>query len=123
MIFQTIISLIHDPDGKYKEMGGVMSDTTTALRDPAFYRWHKMIDDLGVKLKDRLPPYTDKDLAFSGIKIVSVDILDNSNKSITELLTFWQQTTLNLQNGLDFHVQTPSLVTVTHLNHQEFTYS
>lgn len=117
-----MISFIHDPDGKYKEPGGVMSDTSTAMRDPAFYRWHKMVDDLCVKLKNRLEPYRDQDLVFDGIKIKSLDLLDGSNKSTEQLFTFWQKTIVNLQNGLDFHVNKQSLVTLTHLNYQTFTY-
>lgn len=117
-----MISLIHDPCMKYKEPGGVMSDTTTALRDPIFYRWHKMCDDLGVKLKNRLPRYTDADLTFSGIKIKSFDFVDPSDKVLPQLTTFWQRSIVNLQNGLDFHANVPSLVAFTHLNYQQFTY-
>jgi tyrosinase len=29
------------------EPAGVMIDTDTAIRDPAFYRWHRHVDDLG----------------------------------------------------------------------------
>lgn len=117
-----MIALSHDPLMKYKEPGGCLSDTTTALRDPAFFRWHKMIDDLCVKLKNRLPPYEPKDLSFDKIKIKEFKLFDSSNKSVDELITFWQETTVNLQNGLDFHVNAPSLVTFTHLNYQHFTY-
>lgn len=119
-----VISFIHDPQMKYKEEPAVMSDTTTSCRDPVFYRWHKMFDDVCVKLKDRLPPYQPKDLAYNGIKLVSLDLYNDSNQQKTEeLITFWQKSTVNLQNGLDFHVDSPSLVSFTHLNYQHFTYS
>lgn len=117
-----MISYIHDPDMKYNEPANVVSDTTTAMRDPVFFRWHKTIDMLCVKLKDRLPPYEENDLIFTDITIKSFNILDASNQQIDQLITFWQKSTVNLQNGLDFHVSEPVLVTFTHLNYQQFSY-
>lgn len=119
---QNLISMVHDPCMRYNEPAGVMSDTTTALRDPIFYRWHKMCDDLGVKLKNRLPKYTDNDLKFDGINIKSLDFVDSSGNGLTELITFWQRSIINLQNGLDFHADVPSLVAFTHLNYKPFEY-
>ena len=37
---------------------GVMGETVTAMRDPIFYRWHKMIDSLFQQFKSNLQPYT-----------------------------------------------------------------
>jgi Hemocyanin, copper containing domain len=37
---------------------GVMGETVTAMRDPIFYRWHKMIDSLFQQFKSTLQPYT-----------------------------------------------------------------
>lgn len=120
----SVISFMHDPDMKYKEEAGLLADSTTAARDPVFYRWHKMIDDLCVKLKDRSPPYDNSNLTFRGIKINSLDLIRASDQKPTnELITFWQKSTVNLQNGLDFHANSPSLVTFTHLNYQNFIYS
>lgn len=119
---QNMISLIHDPCMRFREPAGVMSDTTTALRDPIFYRWHKTCDDLGVKLKNRLRRYTDAELIFKGIKIKSFDCVDSSDKVLKYLTTFWQRSVVNLQHGLDFHAEMPSLVGFTHLNYQHFTY-
>lgn len=36
-----------------------MSDTTTAMRDPIFYRWHKYIDILFDAYKQTQQPYQD----------------------------------------------------------------
>lgn len=118
-----MLSYIHDPEDKYKEQAGVMSDTTTAMRDPVFFRWHKMIDELCCKLKNRLPPYPESDLLFEDISISSLVILNESNQPIHELNTFWQKTSVNLQNGMDFHVAHPVYVTFTHLNYRHFKYS
>lgn len=37
--------------------GGVMSFTSVAIRDPIFWRWHKVIDNLGASLLDRQPSF------------------------------------------------------------------
>ncbi len=34
-----------------------MIDTATAIRDPAFYRWHKHVDDLCFRAQERLTPH------------------------------------------------------------------
>lgn len=120
-----IISQIHDPMLKYKEPGGCLADTTTSCRDPVFYRWHKMVDNLCVKLKNQMPAYIDKDLAFSGVKIQKLEIWDPStNQPVAndQLTTFWQRSTINLENGLDYHVAEPVLVQCTHLNYVQYLY-
>jgi len=40
------ISFAHDPDARHLESFGVMGDSTTAMRDPVFYRWHAFTDDI-----------------------------------------------------------------------------
>jgi tyrosinase len=35
---------------------GVMRDTSVAIRDPVFWRWHKLIDDQGAAWQDVQPP-------------------------------------------------------------------
>lgn len=100
-----------------------MRDTATALRDHVFYQWHKMVDQVCVRLKDKLPVYQPKDLKFEGVKIKSCDLLDDSKTSIDQLITFWQKSTVDLRNGLDFRSNKPSLITFTHLNYRPFTYS
>lgn len=109
---------------KYNELPAVMSDASTSMRDPIFYRWHKMVDDLCMKLKGLLPPYEKNELAFNGVKLVSCDLIsDSDGKSTTELLTFWHKSTVDLQNGLNFSAKKACLLTFTHLNYQTFSYS
>lgn len=111
--------------GKYKEPPAVMGYTQTAVRDPVFFQWHQMIDNLCMKINDCLPPYKKADLGFDGIKIQSIDMLDANNKPLVknQLITYWQQSDVNLQNGLDFQAHKPACVRFTHLNYQTFTYS
>ena len=54
--------------------GGVMGDTSAAIRDPIFFRWHKFIDDLFFLHKIKLPPYTPKELEFTKVRIDSVKV-------------------------------------------------
>lgn len=37
--------------------GGIMSDTTVAIRDPFFYRWHKHVDEFYFKWQEKLESY------------------------------------------------------------------
>ncbi|MFY0310876.1 S8 family serine peptidase [Leisingera sp. D0M16] len=41
--------------------GGVMSSTETAIRDPAFWRWHKLVDDLAAGFQAGQAPFTYED--------------------------------------------------------------
>lgn len=102
-----------------------MGDNTTAVRDPVFYRWHQMVDDMCLRLKNRFNLYGETELAFNGIKIQSFDLLDGDNNPLknNQFITYWQKTVVNLQFGLDFHTDQPLLVRFTHLNYQHFSYS
>lgn len=114
----------HDPKGvMYLEQPGVMADTTTAMRDPIFYRWHKMIDDLFADYKYTLPPYTSDELACPGIKIDKVNLIVNQ-KYTDELCTFWQWDDVNLGIGLDLNGDgsNPVYIRFCHLNHEDFIY-
>lgn len=117
----TVLAFAHDPLGKHNEESGVMGDTTTAMRDPVFYRWHTMINNLFEQHKLTLNPYSDADLAFAGVKIDNVE-LSCGGKLVNELRTFWQKTDVNLRNGLDFAANESVYVNFTHLNYEHFLY-
>jgi tyrosinase len=40
-----------------KQPYGVMAETSTAVRDPIFFRWHKQVDDIFHTYQETLPPY------------------------------------------------------------------
>lgn len=42
-----------------------MGDNKTAMRDPVFYRWHSMMDDLFVEFKKTLKPYTEDEVGLA----------------------------------------------------------
>ncbi|XP_067015103.2 phenoloxidase 2 [Anabrus simplex] len=111
----------HDPDNRYLEPIGVMGDTTTAMRDPIFYRWHEFVNSIAFEHKATLPPYTPNQLGFEGIHITDAQVLVKGGH-INEFTTFWQKSDLDLSRGLDFAPGGPLFVRVTHLQHMPFTY-
>ncbi len=63
---------------------GVMSSTTAAVRDPIFFRWHKLINDIFDSHRQKLPAYDFSDAPLATIRkgsqapggsAVSIDII------------------------------------------------
>jgi Common central domain of tyrosinase len=61
---------------------GVMAATTTAIRDPVFFQWHKMVDDICFAHQETLAPYdfsrgpqVTMRKQVSGGKAASIDII------------------------------------------------
>lgn len=40
-----LLADLRDPNGPFSDLGGVMRDPDTAVRDPVFFRWHRHVDD------------------------------------------------------------------------------
>ncbi|XP_053965114.1 phenoloxidase 2-like [Anastrepha ludens] len=116
------ISYSHDPDHSYLESFGVMGDTTTAMRDSVFYRWHAYIDDIFQEHKTRLTPYSLSELSYPEISITGVQV-DTERSQPNVLQTFWQQSDIDLSRGLDFVQRGDVFVRFTHLQHTPFTYT
>ena len=55
-----------------------MGDTSTAMRDPIFYRWHKFIDNLFQQFKATLHPYSKAQLTLPGIHLTQVEIINKT---------------------------------------------
>ncbi|OXA58520.1 Phenoloxidase 2 [Folsomia candida] len=127
-----LIAFSHDPTGKFREFVGPMGDTSTAMRDPAFYRWHKYLDDMFDKYKRTLNEYKLNEgkwaLKWDGIKIESMKVINSNSKfKENELSTHWAQSDIDLARGLDFYRTEarnggPVLATFTHLNYDVFKY-
>ncbi|XP_044757267.1 phenoloxidase 1-like [Coccinella septempunctata] len=115
------LSYIHDPDHRHLESFGVMGDSTTAMRDPVFYRWHAHIDDIFQEFKATLPSYPVDQLAYQGVTVTKVEIHSNGGSN-NRINTFWQQSDIDLSRGMDFQPRGPVFVRFTHLQHQEFNY-
>ncbi|GIY12159.1 hemocyanin D chain [Caerostris extrusa] len=113
-----MVAKIHDHDGRFKENPGVMDDTSTALRDPIFYRYHRWMDNIFQEYKRRLPSYTPNDLSFPGIRVVNVTV----NAKVPNLVhTFSKDSLLELSNGIN--LKNKIQVKYQHLDHEPFSYS
>nr|CCA94921.1 hemocyanin subunit g [Euphrynichus bacillifer] len=115
-----MMARMHDPDGRFQENPGVMSDTSTALRDPIFYRWHRFIDNIFQDYKATLPHYTKDDLSFDGIKVTDVVVKAKSDNVIT---TFMKEDELDLSHGINFGTNHKVKVRYQHLDHEPFSIS
>ncbi|KAF4525334.1 hypothetical protein B566_EDAN013190 [Ephemera danica] len=116
------IALCHDPDHRHLEPEGVMGDTATAMRDPIFYRWHALINDMCVAFKNTLLPYTEQELNYKDIHVTSLELITPKagNKNIIQ--TFWQELELELSRGVNFMVNRSVVGKFTRLQHARFQY-
>jgi tyrosinase len=110
----------HDPDHRHLENFGVIGDSTTAMRDPVFYRVHSQVDDMFQAHKAKLTPYSAQQLTFPGISIESLQCQQVQGRA-NSLNTFWQQSDVNLSRGLDFVPRGDVFARFTHLQHVPFT--
>ncbi|ODM97648.1 Phenoloxidase 3 [Orchesella cincta] len=130
-----LIAGSHDPTGKFREDLGVMGDVSTAMRDSAFYRWHKYIDHIFDVHKRTLDPYQLNEgefpLVWQGIEVVPQSFYVKAANTSTRnaLKTFWDTKEVDLARGLDFRRSgagvmktNPVVGMFTHLNHAPFDY-
>ncbi|XP_017077494.2 phenoloxidase 3 isoform X2 [Drosophila eugracilis] len=116
-----LIAFSHDPSNKHLESAGVMGDSSTAMRDPVFYKWHAFIDNLFQEHKRLLPAYTEEYLSFPGIRVQSINV--ESQGQTNRLTTFWQESDVDMSRGLDFLPRGNVFARFTHLQHNPFTYT
>ncbi|XP_055605244.1 phenoloxidase 8-like [Uranotaenia lowii] len=122
-----LLAAIHDPRATYLESFGIMGDTTTACRDPIFFRWHTFVDDVFRRHKNRLVPYTASELSYSNIQVAKVVAKVQSSPTSQSaadntLLTFWQRSQVDLGTGLDFGPSGNVFATFTHLQNAPFVF-
>ncbi|XP_055374570.1 phenoloxidase 2-like [Condylostylus longicornis] len=116
------LSYAHDPDHRHLESFGVIGDSTTAMRDPVFYRWHAYVDDIFQEHKESLNPYTQQQLDYPGINVTGVQVQPEGGQP-NVLTTFWQQSDIDLSRGMDFVPRGNVFARFTHLQHEPFTYT
>ncbi|KAG7171543.1 Pseudohemocyanin-2-like 2 [Homarus americanus] len=110
-----------DPHAKYYDTPSVLEHYETALRDPAFYKLHKYIDDLFRKHKDHLKPYTQEDLLFPGVAVNMIDI-DGP------LETYFEDYEYSLMNAMDdkeemiWEDNMEISAIIPRLNHRDFSF-
>ncbi|XP_072377116.1 phenoloxidase 1-like [Diabrotica undecimpunctata] len=117
----TLTSYVHDPDLRFLESFGVIGDTSTAMRDPFFYRWHAYMDDIFQNHKNRLPSYTVDQLNFADVTVEDVEV-QTEDAPVNTFQTHWQQSVIDLSSGLDFVQKGAVPVEFTHLQHKPFIY-
>nr|P02242.3 RecName: Full=Hemocyanin E chain; Short=HcE [Aphonopelma sp.] len=115
-----MMARLQDPDHRFNENPGVMSDTSTSLRDPIFYRYHRFIDNIFQKYIATLPHYTPEDLTCPGVHVVNVTVNAKVPNVVT---TFMKEAELELSYGIDFGSDHSVKVLYRHLDHEPFTYN
>ncbi|XP_067128167.1 uncharacterized protein [Centruroides vittatus] len=115
-----LMARIHDPDGRFNENPGVMSDTSTSLRDPIFYRWHRFVDNIFQDYKATLPTYSREQLDFPGVEVTEVTV---NAKTKNVVHTFMKEEELELSHGIQFASDHSVKVKYHHLDHEPFSYT
>jgi len=113
-----MMARMHDPDHRFMENPGVMSDTSTSLRDPIFYRWHRFVDNLFQDHKGLLKPYTREQLSFEGIHVLSAMVHAKQNNIVT---TYMKDDHLDISHGINFGTGHKVSVKYHHLDHEPFS--
>jgi len=116
----TIISDLHKDEGT-----GVMATPNVAMRDPIFSRWHKYIDDIFLLYKNKFGPYTDEDLSFDDVHIMSMSVKTDHDEHTNVLHTFMNHSAFVQLWSLDLTKAGSSSVGVKYkrLEHHPFTYN
>ncbi|CAH0394157.1 unnamed protein product [Bemisia tabaci] len=123
------ISFANGPDGVKQAGMGVIGDTNTAVRDPIFYRLHATTERLFRQHKDLLSPYSVEELSFDGVFLTDViikpaQVNHRISKSFGDnvLVTFWEESIIDITKGMSFGPTFPINVCHRHLQHVPFSY-
>ncbi|XP_038068636.1 hemocyanin AA6 chain-like isoform X2 [Patiria miniata] len=113
--------------GKFEKAGGVMGDTSAAIRDPIFFRWHKFVDDLFFLHKIKLTPYNQTDLEFQNVQVDSVQVqVNDPARPANTLITRMEDVVVDIANDMFLNPNdkpnTEVNVTVKQVNHGRFNY-
>jgi len=102
---------------------GVMGNPNGAVRDPLFFRWHKLIDDVHQEYKNMLPEYGDQELNFPGVEVTEAHVQSERGEGANNLYTYMDTTTVRLQS-VDLSATDGSSVNIAYdrLNHIPFSY-
>jgi len=114
------IARITDPSGIFGDDVGVMFNPATASRDPVFYRWHQVVDNIFFdEYKTSLGPYAEDELTLPGVRIVESKVTSNGKKN--QLFTMIDKFTAEL-HGSVIAGDTSFTARWNQLNHQPFQY-
>lgn len=79
-----------------------IGESATAIRDPAFYKWHAFIDQYFQIHKEKLRPYNEKEIGYDSISVSSIEVNTDGSTVPNVFNTFWQQSDIDLSRGMDF---------------------
>lgn len=96
------MAFAHDPEHRHLESFGVLGESATAIRDPAFYRWHAFIDQYFQIHKEKLRPYNEKEIGYDSIVLSTLEFKTAGDVKPNIFNTFWQQSDVDLSRGMDF---------------------
>lgn len=114
------IAKITDPTEIFGDDTGVMFNPATASRDPVFYRWHQVVDNIFFhEYKTSLGPYAEDELNFSGVRILESKVTTNGKKN--QLFTLFDKFSSQL-HGSVIAGDTSFTARWNQLNHQPFQY-
>ncbi|KAJ8972032.1 hypothetical protein NQ314_000415 [Rhamnusium bicolor] len=115
-----LLGYSYQPLDKYHTVPSALEHFETSMRDPAFYQFFKKIVMKFQRYQQYVPPYTEKDLVFPGVKITKVEV--------DRLVTYQDYFYSDLSNAVydsdhelehdTFHIRARQ----ERLNHKPFTY-
>lgn len=97
-----------------------MCDTSTALRDPIFYRWHKWMDEMFQTYKATLPVYSKTQLTFPSVSVKNVTVNATTPNIIN---TSWKTAQLEMSSGINFGKVGSVKCQYNHIDHEKFSYA
>jgi len=101
---------------------GVMSSSIGAMRDPIFYRWHGYVNTVFEQYKNSLGPYTDTDLGFDGVRVVSSHVQPQWGDEDT-FYTYREWTSVRLDSLDSISPGTMMNVPYMRMNHRPFRWN
>jgi len=101
---------------------GVMASSVGAMRDPIFYRWHGYVNTVFLQYKNSLGPYTDTDLGFDGVRVVSSHVQPQWGDTDT-FYTYRERTSVRLDSLDAITPGTRMNVEYMRMNHRPFRWN
>jgi len=101
---------------------GVMASSTGAMRDPIFYRWHGYVHSVFQQYKNSIGPYTDTDLSFDGVRVVSSHVQPQWGDTDT-FYTYRERTSVWLDSQDSISPGTRMNVEYMRMNHRPFRWN
>lgn len=116
-------SHMHDVWDDDEDDTGTIAYPRASMRDPLFFEWHKLIEDVFWDFRKLLDGYKKEQLQWNSITVVNISIQGANSLKTNEVKTFWQKRNVTLNRGIDFSLRHPIKISVQHLQHEAFQYT